>query len=332
MTALPALPLQAAPAQTMFDTIRRGCEVVAQSARYVHIRHDKLPAYAARLPNKSPRNVMDAVHHYIGAENDTISYILALDSINFGSGYQSHLVKEGWKLVDKSIYFTLATKLKEHYETNGPYTAAELARLTPFDVSMLLGIPMKKKYGAEFVKLCTESLNEIGHAVADDFGGRITGVVAQAGGSVEKMVRWMIRMHHFNDIHRYRGHVVPFYKRAQITAGDLHLAYGRMGRMLFHDIEQLTMFPDNGVPHVLHVDGILEYDPKLAARIAAGKEIPSESEEEIEIRACALHAVELIAQEKGMIPMTVDHILWHRSVETDRYLKKPAHRTLSRFY
>ena len=139
-------------------------------------------------------------------------------------------------------------------------------------------------------------------------------------------------MHHFNDAHRYRGRMVAFYKRAQITAADLHLAFGKKGRELFVDIDQLTMFPDNGVAHVFHTDGILEYTPALAARIAAGDEIPSGSEEEVEIRACALHAVELIAAHKGMKAMDIDHILWHRSVEDKRYRELFSHRTLSRFY
>ena len=54
------------------------------------------------------------------------------------------------------------------------------------------------------------------------------------------------------------------------------------------------MFADNLVPHVLRLDGILSYDPALVARIDRGELIEHGSPEEIEIRACALHAVELI--------------------------------------
>ena len=44
-----------------------------------------------------------------------------------------------------------------------------------------------------------------------------------------------------------------FYKRAQIAANDLHLA----GVVDFADIDRLTIFADNLVPHVLRLDGVL---------------------------------------------------------------------------
>ena len=47
-----------------------------------------------------------------------------------------------------------------------------------------------------------------------------------------------------------------FWKRAQITANDLALA----GVAEFPDLDRLTIFADNLVPHVLRVDGVLRYD------------------------------------------------------------------------
>ena len=54
------------------------------------------------------------------------------------------------------------------------------------------------------------------------------------------------------------------------------------------------MFADNLVPHVLRLDGVLAFDPGLVARIEREQLIAHDSPEEVEIRACALHAVELI--------------------------------------
>jgi hypothetical protein len=56
------------------------------------------------------------------------------------------------------------------------------------------------------------------------------------------------------------------WKRAQIAANDLALA----GVASFADIDRLTVFADNLVPHVLRIDGVLRYDPELAARVDAG--------------------------------------------------------------
>ena len=59
-----------------------------------------------------------------------------------------------------------------------------------------------------------------------------------------------------------------FYKRAQIVTGnDLALA----GVAAFDDLDRLTIFADNLVPHVLRCDGVLVYEDRLAAHIDAGK-------------------------------------------------------------
>ena len=60
-----------------------------------------------------------------------------------------------------------------------------------------------------------------------------------------------------------------FYKRAQITGSDLELA----GVASFGDIDRLTIFADNLVPHVLRCDGVLVYDERLAAHIDAGRRL-----------------------------------------------------------
>ncbi len=61
-----------------------------------------------------------------------------------------------------------------------------------------------------------------------------------------------------------------FYKRAQILPADLALA----GVAEFDDLDELTIFADNLVPHVLRVDGVLAYDDELAAQIDAGELLP----------------------------------------------------------
>ena len=97
------------------------------------------------------------------------------------------------------------------------------------------------------------------------------------------------------------------------------------------------MFADNLVPHVLRIDGILAYDPELASRIDREELIPAHSPEEIEIRACAVHAVERMVQalrDKGenATAMFLDYLLWNRG--QDPYFKNiaPRHRTRTVFY
>ena len=121
---------------------------------------------------------------------------------------------------------------------------------------------------------------------------------------------------------------MPFFKRAQIAAADLALA----GIAPAGDLGELTLFADNLVPHVLRIDGVLRFDDALVARIDAGELIEHDSPEEVEIRACALHAVELLVAAHGATTATaVDNVLWNRGGEA-RYKARPRHRARTTDY
>ena len=79
------------------------------------------------------------------------------------------------------------------------------------------------------------------------------------------------------------------------------------------DLPVLTLFADNLVPHVLRLDGVLAFDDDLVARIEREELLEHGSPEEVEIRACAVHAVELlVAAHEATTATAVDNALWHR--------------------
>jgi hypothetical protein len=141
----------------------------------------------------------------------------------------------------------------------------------------------------------------------------------------------------FRDVERYEGMDVPFYKRAQLTAADLSLALEGRGLGAFTDLDRLTIFADNLVPHVLRVDGVLAYDAELAARIDREELITPGSAEEVEIRAGAVHAVELMRAALGRAGRAVtstglDYVLWNRGQERFYKTVKPRHRARTVYY
>ena len=143
--------------------------------------------------------------------------------------------------------------------------------------------------------------------------------IAAAGGSAQRLAADLAAgMPFFDD----RG----FYKRAQITPSDLALA----GVAGFDDLHRLTIFADNVVAHVLRVDGVLVYHAALAAHVDSGRLLPP-GREEREIRACAVHACELIARELGVPPRELDYWLWNRG-RGPRYKARPRHRTRTVYY
>jgi hypothetical protein len=157
--------------------------------------------------------------------------------------------------------------------------------------------------------------------VSDSYGGSFRALVEAADGSAERLVGLLSAMEFYSD--------VPFYKRAQLTAADLATA----NVAHFHDLDRLTIFADNLVPHVLRVDGLLDYEAGLLERINREELIPAGSREEREIRGCAVHAVELIkrALDDRVTAMQLDYLLWNRG-QLAAYKAIPRHRARTVYY
>jgi Queuosine salvage protein len=285
------------------DQVRETCRAIAESARFVSI---DLDAVASLDPGEPPP--LDPQRHYLeGSAEEVAYYLLVLDSINFGSGWFPTLRKRP----GLSGYFTVASALTDRWRSVGPWSSAELRALKGADVAAVLG----QEPDHELMGLYAEALRDLGRFLD---ARRALELVDEAGGSAERFASMLAAgMPFFDD----RG----FWKRAQIAANDLALA----GVAEFGDLDRLTIFADNLVPHVLRVDGVLRYDPALAARIDA--ELIPPGEEEREIRACAVHACELMAARTGMPARLLDTALWNKG-QAPRYKSVPRHRTRTVFY
>ncbi|XP_006657903.1 queuosine salvage protein-like isoform X2 [Oryza brachyantha] len=101
-------------------------------------------------------------------------------------------------------------------------------------------------------------------------------------------------------------------------------------------IELITRhFPDYIVPAVLRELGILKYGSNLSCSIDSNSEIVPGSEEEVEIRACSVYAVEkmreLINKKFGKQLLSIDIDLWLWSCGVQN-IALSHHRTLSIYY
>jgi hypothetical protein len=288
----------------LLDEVRTRCAEIAARARWVRIDVDRLGAIG-----EAPPPQLDADRHYLdGSAEDVAAYMLTLDAINFGSGWFPTLRKRP----GSSGYFTVAWSLADHWRERGPWSPAELRSLDAATVATVLD----QEPGHELMALYAQALRDLGTFLGDRTPLE---TVAAAGGSAERLAETLAAgMPFFDDS--------GFWKRAQIASNDLALA----GVAEFDDLDRLTIFADNLVPHVLRVDAVLRYDERLAAHIDSGELLPR-GEEEREIRACALHACELIAESTGTPPRVLDMWLWQRGQEP-RYKAIPRHRTRTVFY
>jgi len=167
--------------------------------------------------------------------------------------------------------------------------------------------------------------------------GDVIRYLAAAEERADRLVRRLSEQPLFHDVQHYHGREVPFFKRAQLLASDLALAMNGRGVGRFEDLDQLTIFADNLVPHVLRLEGVLEYDRDLLDDIESERLIPAGSDEEVEIRACSVHAVERLvdagrAEGLAWTARDVDQLLWHRGQTGDYKLRGKRHRTRTVFY
>ena len=320
--------------ESVTDRIRSACRAVARKAVFITIDHERIPSYAASLPlEQVARPSLDPSCHYLGRGDATVAFFLTLNTVNFGSGYSPCLRKRP----GMSGYYTVASSLNDHFRANRPFTAHELGEIAQEDCTRIFGQEPDNHPVSELMGHFAVALNDLGRFLLDRFDGSFRAPVEAAGASAERLVGLLAEMPYFRDEESYAdGLQVPFYKRAQITAADLHLAFDGRGPGRFDDLDRLTMFADNLVPHVLRVDGILRYAESLAARIDAERLIPAGSAEEVEIRACAVHAVELLVEElrrtgQDVRASRLDFLLWNRG-QQPFYKARPRHRTRTVFY
>jgi len=293
--------------------VRAGCAFVAERARLVHMDDERLRRFAQSLGG------------FQEPERSDVEYAITFNAVNFGSGWHPFMSK----LPGKSGNVTLSTRLRERFDAEGPFTAEELARVTADDCARVfrqhLHPPMDELMG-----LFAESWNDLGRFLLDRFDGSFSALVESAAGSAVSLVELLVEMPMYRDVAVYEGRTVPFLKRAQITASDIG---GPTNSNCFHDLDRLTVFADNLVPHVLRVEGILQVHEDLAAAIDAGRPLEPGSPGEIELRACAVEAGERMAAESGgsLTPREIDNRVWRLGQEP-RFKAVPRPRVRTFFY
>ena len=316
---------------SLLDRVRDSCAEVAARARHVRLDAARLETLAAELAGAGAPPGLDPAHHHRGDEASTLAYVLTLDAINFGSGWFPTLRKPA----GLSGYFTVATALKRRFDAEGPWDATALQALTADDCTRVFGQEGRPE-AAPLMALFARALADLGVYLETRHGGRFAGPIELAGGSAERLVEGLAAMPLYRDVSHYDGLEVPFYKRAQLTAADLAAAFEGQGPGRFDDLHRLTLFADNLVPHVLRCEGVLAYDTALAARIDAETLLEHGSPEEVEIRACGVHAVEglvdaLRARGTAATAQEIDYRLWNRG-QRPEMKARPRHRARCPYY
>jgi hypothetical protein len=287
--------------------VRAACAQVVERARLVRIDDERLGELARNLADGDQADPID------------VEFAVTFNAVNFGSGWHPYMSK----MRGKSGNVTLSTRLRERFDAGGPFTAQELARMTADDCARVFGQHLHPPVD-ELMGLFAQSWNDLGGFLLDRFDGSFPLLVEAAGGSAVTLVELLQEMPMYRDVSSYEGITVPFLKRAQLTASDIGG---------FFDVDRLTLFADNLIPHVLRIEGVLRLDPTLADAIERGELLDAGGQAEVELRAAAVDAGERMASVVGgaLTPREIDNRLWRWGQEP-RFKAAPRPRARTWFY
>jgi len=317
--------------------VRESARWVAEQSTLVRIERQAVAPFAEHLGSQGiPAPSWDAFHHFRGSDEETVAYVLLLDTLNFC--FWPPVGMQKWEVEYEgtwfSGYYALALSLKKAMEAGRPLTNAHyLAGLSMDGLEEILC----GRGALQLMERRLQSVKELGRVLLKNHQGRAEILVAAAERSAVALARRLGReLSSFRDDATYSGKKVFFYKRAQIFAADLHGAFGGKGWGAFYDLGELTAFADYKLPQVLRHVGILEYGGALAEKVDHMSLLGPGSLEEAEIRANTIWAVELIrdalrGKGREFTSSEIDWLLWNLGQE-DRFRVKPYHRTVSIFY
>jgi hypothetical protein len=282
------------------ERVRAAVAWVADRAKFVEIDHALIPAYAAGL-RRGAANAVPASELVEADRESKAAFAVCLNAINFGSGW--------WPTIRKrpghSGYATIAAGVTEMFSSRGPWTVDELTAMDAETIAAVVDQDPSHPLMSQFAA----SLRNVGTHLLVDHGGSFEAVVDAAAGSTVALTDLIANWDAFADTSVYEGMLIPFYKRAQLAAADLV----RSSAAELTDLDRLTAFADNLLPQVLRVDRVLQLDPGLTSRIEDGELLEHGSPEEVELRACAVHAVELLSRAAPELsPVEIDAALWLR--------------------
>lgn len=311
---------------------------VVENSKFVHINEQAILDFSKGVSSKEfegsefgPETILPKT----STEEQQIALAFVYNSINFCYwGEPKWTIEINGNFYDGSTGMLRAVKnaIENGFDLLNP---RYLEHLTKEDLAKIL-------HGNTEIPLFQERLNllrELGKNLLEKYDGSFKGVVEKANGNATKIVELLAKDFPkvFNDVAKYYGQEIKFYKRAQLVPTHLFdLSKFGLISIPLSGYNELTAFADYKVPQLLRKFGLLEYTTELSNKVNNKVEILSGSDEEIEIRANTIWAIELATKIlKEKFPQAnaakVDGIFWFKG-QVKSSDDKPYHRTKTIWY
>ncbi len=282
--------------------ISESLEPVLKQANHVHV--DKTTNFAKIFERNKLNHWLSISPFDINQldENEKLGYLITLDSISFSYwGCPKWAVNYQGKEYDgaQALMACLGRALGEGFPIFDPKYLAAMKRR---DLEQILRGNIEIPLLDERLRI----INEVGNITEEKFRGDFRSILDEAQNDAIQLVNVLVNnFPSFEDFSLYRKKRVCFNKRAQLLASDLNYFFD------LDNVNRLTACADYKLPQVLRRHGILQYSDDLLQKIRRGEEIPVGSEQEVEIRAHTIHAVELIKEQiTDVTANQVNDYLW----------------------
>lgn len=228
------------------------------------------------------------------SEEQKLNFLLVFSSQAFSFwGEPKWTVEFEGKKLDGSYGMVLAIKraLAEGKAVLDPKYRAAISRE---DFSQILQANTEIPLLDERLKIFVET----GRVLEEKFGGGISNLLRGANHDVLTLLELIAdNFSSYRDASEFMGRKVYFFKRLQYFVSEIYETFDGKGWGQFQNIGELTACADYKLPQVLRKFGVLEYEKKLADKIDKKVPLIHNSEEEIEIRANSIWAVEYIKEQ-----------------------------------
>lgn len=315
----------------ILDTTR----FVLDHAQSVKINRDKIDAFCSTFTQEHKKHWWKAAPKDLSnlSEEQRLHFLFLFNALSF-----CYWGEPKWTVeIDRQKFdgsWAMITALGRAVDERKPiFDASYLAEISKKEFSEILR-------GNTTIPLFEERwkmMREVGRVLIERFDGQVQNVIKAADNDALKLLDLIItNFPSFNDSCKYKRREIFFYKRAQLLVGDIYNVFKQKGLGRLENTDQLTACADYKLPLALRKLGIISYSLELANMIDNQQQIQKGSEQEIEIRASTIWAVELIRQElKKRIPdITATHINDHLWLATQQKTEdeKPYHHTITTSY
>lgn len=313
------------------NTILESCKFVVDNSQQVKINHQKIDEFCecftegdmTHWSHEAPFDITQL------SLKEQLHFLLILDALNFSYRWtpKREIIYKGEKW---SGSYGMIAALGRAVEKGIPILDPEyFAHICSLDLQDILEGTIEIPLFEERLHI----LKEVWIILVQKYNGDLSNLIIESNNDSQKLLNSIIESFpSFADEAQYKGTPIYFYKRAQLLVTDINQSVD------WHpfNISEITACADYKLPFVLRRLGILSYSNHLADTIDNQREIKEESEEEIEIRANTVWAIELMKQKiKKRLPQVdslhINNHIWRLGQEKLKN-DKPYHHTRTTAY